>query len=170
MTLARRPWLDLAILIAIAGALAWMLTPKLIVTKRSTRARMEDTGNLRWLVGPVAQSGNLPMKDGAFDPYAFVRQGHISRGIYYVLRSQRSGTGPTDEEIEARRLREFPVGALSRGREARRSSRPSPLGEEAGRGGQGPRRPLRRNRSFRGACRAGCDARGQPLSAPELGW
>ncbi len=71
-------------------------------------ARMQDTNNLRQLVGPVAGSGKLPMKDGAFDPYDLVRQGHISRGTNYVLRSERSGTGPTDDEIARGDYTNFP--------------------------------------------------------------
>lgn len=61
----------------------------------------EDTSRLRQIVGCVsAPPRGLPMKDGAFDPYEFVRRGDIPRGQYDLFRSGRMGTGPTDEEIE----------------------------------------------------------------------
>lgn len=91
---------------AIVGAMGFAVAvyvwpgPTLIGPTRSASARMQDQNSLRQLAGLAAMQKELPLKDGAFDPYEFVRDGTITRANYVLLRSQRSGTGPTDAEIE----------------------------------------------------------------------
>jgi hypothetical protein len=80
------------------AAVGFLLCLPLQGVKRSTMARLEDTNTLRNLVEPVTRTGTLPMKDGAFDPYSFVRRERIQARF---VRSERAGKGPTDEEIEA---------------------------------------------------------------------
>jgi len=73
--------------------------------------RLLEIDKLRRIVGCVFTGPGerrLPLKDGVFDPYAFVRRGEITRERYDVFRSARSGTGPTDEEIERGDYTNFP--------------------------------------------------------------
>jgi len=70
--------------------------------------RLEDSNNLRQIAGLAAASANLPMRDGAFDPYDFVKKGEIAGTNISVLRSQRSGVGPTEEEARADDYTNFP--------------------------------------------------------------
>jgi hypothetical protein len=56
----------------------------------------------------VVAEPRTPVKDGAFDPYAFVRRGDVAPEQYGIFRSARSGTGPTDEEIERGDYTDFP--------------------------------------------------------------
>ncbi|MCK6459782.1 MAG: hypothetical protein L6Q95_07790 [Planctomycetes bacterium] len=81
----------------VVAAVGFLLCLPLHGVSRKTKARLEDTNTLRNLVEPVARTGTLPMKDGAFDPYRFVRREHIPA---HFVRSERAGMGPTDEEIE----------------------------------------------------------------------
>ncbi|HEX5135637.1 MAG TPA: hypothetical protein VFY93_01570 [Planctomycetota bacterium] len=69
-----------------------------------------ETDKLRRIVGCVFKdpAAQIPLKDGVFDPYAFVRRGDITRERYDVFRSARSGTGPTDEKIERGDYTNFP--------------------------------------------------------------
>jgi hypothetical protein len=69
---------------------------------------LEDINNLRCIVGLAVAEPQTPMKDGVFDPYAFVRKGDVLREQYGVFHSARSGTGPTDEEIERGDYTNFP--------------------------------------------------------------
>jgi hypothetical protein len=89
----------------VVAGIAYLCRPALIVTTQSMKARMEDTNTLRHLVEPVARAGTLPMKDGAFDPFSFVRREHITARF---VRSERAGKGPTDEEIEDGGYTNFP--------------------------------------------------------------
>jgi len=70
---------------------------------------LNDTNRLRQIVAPVfTPSFSYPMKDGVFDPYEFARRGDIPREKYDLFRSERLGTGPTDEEIERGDYTNFP--------------------------------------------------------------
>jgi len=63
-------------------------------------AVLEDANSLRQIVGMIVERGELPMKDGALDPYDFVRTGTITdRQIHMLLRSRRMDKGPTKEEV-----------------------------------------------------------------------
>jgi hypothetical protein len=48
------------------------------------------------------------MKDGALDPYHFVRTGDIQPEQFEVLRSRYDGVGPTDQEIRRGDYTNFP--------------------------------------------------------------
>ena len=109
-----KPWMSrvawtLASLIVFA-AILYATRPVVIGQSRRMVDRMEDTNNLRQLVGPVARSGKLPLKDGAFDPYALFRNGEVVGTNLKLFGSARSGTGPTDEEIERGDYTNFPWG------------------------------------------------------------
>jgi len=71
---------------------------------------LNDTNRLRQIVGCAFATPprRLPMKGGVFDPYEFVRRGNIPREDYDLFRSERSGTGPTDAEIERGDYTNFP--------------------------------------------------------------
>ena len=97
-----------ALAVGIVAAVIRLTEPRLIGPTRSMAERMEDTNNLRQIIGPVVDSGQLPLKDGAFDPYQLVARGQHFRAGYRILRSKRSGTGPTDEEVERGDYTHFP--------------------------------------------------------------
>lgn len=69
---------------------------------------LRDIYNLKGIVGLVITAPQTPLKDGELDPYAFVRSGDVVREQYGIFRSVRSGTGPTDEEIERGDYTNFP--------------------------------------------------------------
>lgn len=71
-------------------------------------AMMEDVNSLRQLMGLIILAEKPPVKDGALDPYAFVRMGDIARKNYVIYRSTRTGQGPTDDEIERGDYTNFP--------------------------------------------------------------
>jgi len=48
------------------------------------------------------------MKDGAFDQFAYARKGDIVDANFRLFRSERSGIGPTDDEIERGDYTHFP--------------------------------------------------------------
>lgn len=56
----------------------------------------------------ISPDGDFPMRDGALDVYAAVRSGEIIDRDFNVFRSARSGTGPTDDEIERGDYTSFP--------------------------------------------------------------
>lgn len=74
----------------------------------SLRDDRNDLRNLAGLLLLRSPGGTLPMKDGALDVYALVRNGDLKGENLKVLRSRRSGTGPTDEEIERGDYANFP--------------------------------------------------------------
>jgi hypothetical protein len=94
--------------VVVLAAIVWFTHPVLIGTPRSKMVLMEDMNSLRQLAGLVAQSGKLRMKDGALDVYALVRRGDLQGANLKMLRSNRSGTGPTGEEIERGDYTNFP--------------------------------------------------------------
>jgi hypothetical protein len=67
-----------------------------------------DLLNVRDIVGLVAFTGRLPMRDGAFDPYDLLRTGDMTFEQIKVLRSERLGIGPTEEEIRRGDYTNFP--------------------------------------------------------------
>jgi len=97
-----------ALAVGIVAAVIRLTEPRLIGPTRSVAERMEDTNNLRQIIGPVVDSGRLPIRDGAFDPYQLVAKGQHFRAGYRILWSKRSGTGPTDEEVERGDYTNFP--------------------------------------------------------------
>jgi hypothetical protein len=72
------------------------------------RQRIEDRNNLRQIGKPVVQHGKLPMKDGAFDPYFFVRNGDLRGTNIKLLTSVRYRFGPTEEEAKEGDYSKFP--------------------------------------------------------------
>jgi hypothetical protein len=75
---------------------------------RGLAARMEDMNRMRQLAGHAILAETFPLKDGAFDPYAFAATGDIARENYDMFRSARMGKGPTDEEVERGDYTNFP--------------------------------------------------------------
>jgi len=69
---------------------------------------LEDQNKLRQIVAHAIVARELPTKDGLFDPYELVRRGEITRDEYGLFRSERVGTGPTDEEIARGDYTNFP--------------------------------------------------------------
>lgn len=90
------------------------------------RPRLEDQSNLRNIAGLAAACEALPMKDGAFDPYYLVRNGDIRGSNIKILRSARSGIGPTEEEATAGDYTKFPWERY-RGEPRPRGASPYPL-------------------------------------------
>lgn len=73
--------------------------------------RSDDMNSLRQLAALLLerlQDGKLPMMDGALDVYVLVRNGDLRGANLKLLRSNRSGTGPTDEEIARGDYTHFP--------------------------------------------------------------
>lgn len=97
----------LVCVLACVAASAFVLA-SLPTTVYRTGPVLYDVNRLRDIVGIAVVQREIPMKDGAFDPYEFVRRGDILREEYSILRSERSGTGPTDEEIERGDYTNFP--------------------------------------------------------------
>jgi hypothetical protein len=75
---------------------------------RADASRTEDMDRMMELAHLVARAEALPLRDGAFDPYAFVGTGDITREGYVLFRSARLGKGPTDEQIERGDYTNFP--------------------------------------------------------------
>lgn len=71
-------------------------------------ATMEDLNSLRQLAGHAVIAAKAPIKDGALDPYSFVREGNITGANLGLFRSARQGRGPTDEEIRRGDYTNFP--------------------------------------------------------------
>ena len=99
----------LAWAVLILGLLALLLLsfPMHGVTEADA-ARREDTNNLRNIVGLVVLTKKVPLRDGAFDPYAFFLSGEIRRENLRVFESVRSKAGPTDKEIKRGDYTNFP--------------------------------------------------------------
>jgi len=90
-------------------AIVYALGATYIGTPQSLKSRLEDTNTLRGLAKLVTDTGKIPLKDGAFDPCAFVRSGDIVREQYkFFFYSARSDTGPTEAEIEHCDYTNFP--------------------------------------------------------------
>jgi hypothetical protein len=71
--------------------------------------RATDKITLRQITGLVVVRGEVPMKDGAFDPYVFVREGVLRGENLFLLRSERrGGEGPSEEEIACGDYARFP--------------------------------------------------------------
>jgi hypothetical protein len=68
----------------------------------------DDVSSVRQIVGLIVVRGDLPMEDGALDPYYFVRNGDIAGKNIELLRSKRLGIGPTEEEIRRGDYTNFP--------------------------------------------------------------
>lgn len=81
---------------------------------------------MRQIVGLATVCEKLPMKDGAFDPYYFVRNGDITGSNIKLFRSGRLKIGPTEEEAEAGDYRNFPWQRY-RGELRPRNATPYPL-------------------------------------------
>jgi hypothetical protein len=88
--------------------------------------RLEDQNNMRQIVGLAAFCEKLPMKDGAFDPYYFVREGDITGSNIKLFRSGRLENGPTEEEAKDGDYTNFPWQRY-RGERRPRSATPHPL-------------------------------------------
>jgi hypothetical protein len=88
------------------------------------KARDEDRRRLLQLAGLAVVGGTLPLRDGAFDVYALVRDGGDQH--YYMVRSARMNRGPTDEEIKSGDYSNFPWGRY-RGGQVKLGGRPCPL-------------------------------------------
>lgn len=58
----------------------------------------DDINSVRQLLALIVARGELPMRDGALDPYYFVRNGDIRGKNIEILGSKRLGKGPTEEE------------------------------------------------------------------------
>jgi hypothetical protein len=71
-------------------------------------ARRFDRNALRQLIGLARLCRTLPMRDGAFDVYEFVRLGEIRGENMKILRSERSGIGPSEDEIARGDYTNFP--------------------------------------------------------------
>ncbi|MFI5403877.1 MAG: hypothetical protein ACHQ1G_13145 [Planctomycetota bacterium] len=71
-------------------------------------ARIEDLNKLRQITGLIVVAEKAPVKDGALDPYSFVRMGDVDRKYYDIFRSVSLGQGPTDDEIERGDYTNFP--------------------------------------------------------------
>jgi len=76
-------------------------------------ALAEDLNRVRILtgLGAIAQMYGLPMKDGVLDVYELL-EGFVPDGrhdtVESLLRSSRSGAGPSKKEIDARSYANFP--------------------------------------------------------------
>lgn len=103
--MGRKLWAGLVGVLVAAAAFAIFCMP---MCGEKYTARRDDSNDLRNIVGLVVAARNLPLKDGAFDPYAFFRSGEIRAEYLWVFRSDRSKTGPTEEEVKRGNYTNFP--------------------------------------------------------------
>jgi hypothetical protein len=76
--------------------------------KRVIALRVDKTNKFRAITAYLVLRGEkLPMKDGALDVYALVKDGTIGRGEYSLFRARPNGP-PSDEEIERGDYTNFP--------------------------------------------------------------
>jgi hypothetical protein len=85
-----------------------MMEDYLVATRGADASRVEDMSRMMALVHLATRAEALPLKDGAFDPYAFVGTGDITRQDYRTFRSARLGKGPTHWQIERGDYTNFP--------------------------------------------------------------
>jgi hypothetical protein len=103
-----RVYLLAALAAAVLGMVTWRVAVHLEhrALRALPRQRTEDRRRLASIARLVVTSARLPMKDGAFDPYDFVRTGEI--GDTSLFQSARYGRGPTEEEAKAGDYSKFP--------------------------------------------------------------
>ena len=102
--------LGVALVLLVVAAGAWQVT---VQRQRESRRsavfqRLRDQNSLRIIAALAATCGELPMKDGAFDPYHFVRKGDITGTNIKIFRSERLGIGPTEGEAKDGDYTNFP--------------------------------------------------------------
>lgn len=99
-----------AVVVVVLAAGTWrMLVHDERADRRAmSRQRVEDRWRLSYIAKLVRASGKLPMKDGAFDPYHFVRTGEVTGKNINLFHSDRYGFGPTEEEAKAGDYARFP--------------------------------------------------------------
>ena len=123
-----RVYLLAALAVAVLTTVTWRVAVHLEhkALRALPRQRTEDRRRLSAIAHLVVTRARLPMKDGAFDPYDFVRRGEIGGGDMGLFRSARYGHGPTEEEAKAGDYTKFPWGRY-RGERKPRDAPPYPL-------------------------------------------
>lgn len=90
-----------ALALAVLAASGWRFEERRRQARERAawRPRITDTNNLRQFAGLVLRHGRVPVKDGVFVPYNFVRTRDIGEESFKLFRSERLDSGPTKDEI-----------------------------------------------------------------------